>query len=179
MNSSSQHSSKYTDLLLFPLPSLLCLFRSLFSLLQLGAPLNISTPCCSTPKITLWKIKMLKCSSKIFTQYPPLPSPSPPSLLLQPPLHSFPHQSGGSGVEWSDLRGGVRGRQRAAAVTSERRRPRSNLTGNKSDLSISGRSVYLPSVSPPLDPLLTHTLSHTLTLPIDGLKSLQPSCDEE
>lgn len=30
VNSSSQHSSKYTDLLLFPLPPSLCLFRSLF-----------------------------------------------------------------------------------------------------------------------------------------------------
>lgn len=67
VNSSSQHSSKYTDLLLFPLPpSSVSFASSLF--LQLGACLIISTPCCSTPKITLWKIKMLRCSSKIFTQ---------------------------------------------------------------------------------------------------------------
>lgn len=66
VNSSSQHSSKYTDLL-FPLPLSSVSFAPYF-LRQLGAPLNISTPCCSTPKITLWKIKMLKCSSKIFTQ---------------------------------------------------------------------------------------------------------------
>lgn len=67
VNSSSQHSSKYTDLLLFPLPPFCVYFAPSF-FLQLGAPLNISTPCSSTPKITLWKIKMLKCSSKIFTQ---------------------------------------------------------------------------------------------------------------
>lgn len=67
VNSSSQHSSKYTDLLLFPLPPSSVSFAPSFPL-QLGAPLNISTLCCYTPKITLWKIKMLKCSSKIFTQ---------------------------------------------------------------------------------------------------------------
>lgn len=66
VNSSSQHSSKYTDLL-FPLPPSSISFTPSF-FLQLGARLIISTPCCSTPKITLWKIKMLKCSSKIFTQ---------------------------------------------------------------------------------------------------------------
>lgn len=52
VNSSSQHSSKYTDLLLFPLPPSSVSFAPSF-FLQLGAPLNISTPCCSTPKITL------------------------------------------------------------------------------------------------------------------------------
>lgn len=54
-----------------------------------------------------------------------------------------------------------------------------NPTVNKSDLAISGSSMCLPSVSPPSDPLLTRTLSHTLTLPIDGVKSLQPGYDEE
>lgn len=69
VNSSSQHSNKYTDLLLFPFPSFfLCLFSFPVSFLHLGAPLNISTLCCSIPKITLWKIKMLESSSKMFTQ---------------------------------------------------------------------------------------------------------------
>lgn len=91
VNSSSQHSSKYTDLLLFPLPPSSASFTPSF-FLQLGAPLNISTPCCSIPKITLWKIKMLKCSNKnIYT------------------ITSLLHQSRGNGVEWRDLRGVLEG----------------------------------------------------------------------
>lgn len=91
VNSSSQHSSKYTNLLLFPspfffplplfVPFLFYIWELLWTLAPCAAPLQRSP------------YGRLRCSN-----------------ALAKCLHNNPprlHQRGGSGVEWSDLRGGL------------------------------------------------------------------------
>lgn len=158
VNSSSQHSSKYTDLLLFPLPpSSVSFAASLF--LQLGACLIISTRVAPLQRSPYGRLRCSDAQAKY--------------------LHNNPllHQSRGSGVERRDLWGVLGGaREHGSHLQAEKASVKPDRE-QKWPLHLWMRhlsSICQPTFRSTFD---SYSLSHTL--PIDGLKSLQRGCDEQ
>lgn len=121
VNSSSQHSSKYTDLLLFPLPPFSVSFAPSF-FLQLGAPLNISTRVAPLQRSPYGRLRCSNAQAKYLHNNPPFAS----------------KQRQWSWVEWSQ--GGVRGRQRVQ---------QSPLSREGLGQTWQGTKVISPSLGPP------------------------------